>query len=48
MVYSPLDALRIARQHPDRHFVFYAIGFRRAPSSALTVLRAKAEGLTNF
>ena len=49
MVYSPLDALRIARQHPDREVVFYAIGFETtAPSTALTVLRAKAEGLTNF
>ena len=49
MVYSPLDALRIARQHPDRHVVFYAIGFETtAPSTALTVLRAKAEGITNF
>jgi hydrogenase expression/formation protein HypD len=49
MVYSPLDALRIARQHPDRQVVFYAIGFETtAPSTALTVLRAKAEGITNF
>src|SRR6195952_2091135 len=49
MVYSPLDALRIARQNPDRQVVFYAIGFETtAPSTALTVLRAKAEGLTNF
>ena len=49
MVYSPLDALRIARQHPDRDVVFYAIGFETtAPSTALTVLRAKAEGITNF
>ncbi len=49
MVYSPLDALRIARQNPDRQVVFYAIGFETtAPSTALTVLRAKAEGITNF
>ena len=49
MVYSPLDALRIARQNPDREVVFYAIGFETtAPSTALTVLRAKAEGLANF
>ena len=46
MVYSPLDALRIARQNPDRQVVFYAIGFETtAPSTALTVLRAKAEGI---
>jgi hydrogenase expression/formation protein HypD len=49
MVYSPLDALRIARQNPDKQVVFYAIGFETtAPSTALTVLRAKAEGITNF
>jgi hydrogenase expression/formation protein HypD len=49
MVYSPLDALRIARQNPDRQVVFYAIGFETtAPSTALTVLRAKAEGIQNF
>ena len=49
MVYSPLDALRIARQNPDRQVVFYAIGFETtAPSTALTVLRAKAEGIENF
>jgi hydrogenase expression/formation protein HypD len=49
MVYSPLDALRIARQNPDRQVVFYAIGFETtAPSTALTVLRAKAEGIRNF
>ncbi len=49
MVYSPLDALRIARQNPDKHVVFYAIGFETtAPSTALTVLRAKQEGITNF
>ncbi|MEV4410426.1 hydrogenase formation protein HypD [Catellatospora sp. NPDC049609] len=49
MVYSPLDALKIARQHPDRQVVFMAIGFETtAPSTAVTVLRAKAEGLSNF
>ena len=49
MVYSPLDALRIARENPDRQVVFYAIGFETtAPSTALTVLRAKAEGIDNF
>ncbi|WP_155375717.1 hydrogenase formation protein HypD [Catellatospora vulcania] len=49
MVYSPLDALKIARQHPDRQVVFMAIGFETtAPSTAVTVLRAKAEGLANF
>jgi hydrogenase expression/formation protein HypD len=49
MVYSPLDALKIARQNPDRRVVFMAIGFETtAPSTAMTVLRAAAEGLANF
>jgi len=49
MVYSPLDALRIARQNPDREVVFFAIGFETtAPSTALTLKRAKAENVTNF
>ena len=49
MVYSPLDALRIAKQNPDREVVFFAIGFETtAPSTALTLKRAKAEGLENF
>src|SRR5437879_3570728 len=49
MVYSPLDALRIAREHPDREVVFYAIGFETtAPSTALTILRAAEERVPNF
>ena len=49
MVYSPLDALRIARSNPDRQVVFFAIGFETtAPSTALTLMRAKAEGIENF
>jgi hydrogenase expression/formation protein HypD len=49
MVYSPLDALRIAREHPQREVVFFAIGFETtAPSTALTLKRAKAEGVENF
>jgi hydrogenase expression/formation protein HypD len=49
MVYSPLDSLKIARQNPDRRVVFMAIGFETtAPSTAMTMLRAKAEGLRNF
>jgi len=48
-VYSPLDALKLARQHPDRPVVFFAIGFETtAPSTAATLLRARAEGLRNF
>ncbi|MEJ7891243.1 MAG: hydrogenase formation protein HypD [Solirubrobacteraceae bacterium] len=49
MVYSPLDALRIAKANPDRQVVFFAIGFETtAPSTALTLKRARAEGVTNF
>ncbi len=49
MVYSPLDALKIARQKADRDVVFFAIGFETtAPSTALTLLRARAEGIRNF
>jgi hydrogenase expression/formation protein HypD len=49
MVYSPLDALKIARQNPDKRVVFMAIGFETtAPSTAMTVLRAAAEGIENF
>jgi len=49
MVYSPMDALKIARANPDRRVVFMAIGFETtAPSTALTVLRAAAEGIANF
>jgi hydrogenase expression/formation protein HypD len=49
MVYSPLDALRIAKANPERTVVFFAIGFETtAPSTALTLKRAKAEKVTNF
>lgn len=49
VVYSPLDALRIARENPEREVVFFAIGFETtAPSTALTMIRARAEGLANF
>ncbi len=49
MVYSPLDVLRIARANPQRHVVFMAIGFETtAPSTALTLLRAQQEGISNF
>jgi hydrogenase expression/formation protein HypD len=49
MVYSPLDALRIARENPDAEVVFMGIGFETtAPSTAMTVLRAAAEGIENF
>jgi len=49
MVYSPLDALRLAKTNPDRQVIFFAIGFETtAPSTALTLMRAKAEGIENF
>jgi hydrogenase expression/formation protein HypD len=49
MVYSPVDALRIARRNPDRRVVFMAIGFETtAPSTALTLLQAEREGIENF
>jgi hydrogenase expression/formation protein HypD len=49
MVYSPLDALRIARENPGREIVFFAVGFETtAPSTALTLMRAKRDGVTNF
>lgn len=49
MVYSPLDALQLAKANPDRAVVFFAIGFETtAPSTALTVLQAETEGVSNF
>ncbi|AVZ31368.1 hydrogenase formation protein HypD [Nodularia spumigena] len=49
MVYSPLDSLQIARDNPDKEIVFFALGFETtAPSTALTILQAAAENITNF
>jgi len=49
MVYSPLDALAIARANPDREVVFFAIGFETtAPSTALTLRAARQLGVRNF
>jgi hydrogenase expression/formation protein HypD len=49
MVYSPLDALKLAREERGRHVVFFAIGFETtAPSTALTLRRAREEGIDNF
>jgi len=49
MVYSPLDALRIARKNPDRKVVFLAVGFETtAPANAMSVYQAYREGLDNF
>ena len=49
IVYSPLDALQIARDHPDKTVVFFAIGFETtAPANAMAVQQAAREGLDNF
>jgi hydrogenase expression/formation protein HypD len=49
IVYSPADSLKLARNNPEKHVMFFAIGFETtAPSTALTLVRAKAEGLKNF
>jgi hydrogenase expression/formation protein HypD len=49
IVYSPLDCLRLAEQHPDRTVVFFAVGFETtAPANAMAVSQAKRRGLTNF
>ena len=49
MVYSPLDALKLARENPGREVVFFALGFETTmPSTAMTVLKAEAQGVTNF
>ncbi len=49
MVYSPLDAVALARKNPGREVVFFAVGFETtAPANAMAVKRAKTLGLTNF
>ena len=49
IVYSPLDALKIAAEHPDSRVVFLSIGFETTtPGAALTIRKAKADGIGNF
>ncbi len=49
MVYSPLDALDLARRNPGREVIFFGLGFETTtPSTAITIQRAAAEGVTNF
>lgn len=49
VVYSPLDALELARRHPDREVVFFAIGFETtAPANAMAVRLAERGGVKNF
>lgn len=49
IVYSPLDAVRIAQENPDKQVVFFAVGFETtAPANAMSVFHAHQLGLTNF
>jgi hydrogenase expression/formation protein HypD len=49
IVYSPLDALKLAIEHPDREVVFFAVGFETtAPANAMAVYQAKRAGVENF
>jgi hydrogenase expression/formation protein HypD len=49
MLYSPLDAVQLAQRHPDRHVVFFAVGFETtAPANAMAAWQAKQLGLDNF
>ncbi len=49
MVYSPLDAVKIAQSNPDKKVVFFAVGFETtAPANGMSVLRAKELGLKNY
>lgn len=49
VVYSPMDALTVAREHPDRQVVFFGIGFETtAPPNAMTVHQARRLGIENF
>lgn len=49
VVYSPMDALAIAQKEPERQVIFLGVGFETtAPGTALTVLEAQRQGITNF
>jgi len=49
VVYSPVDALKIARENPDKQVVFFAIGFETtAPANAMAVWQAHKQGIRNF
>ena len=49
VVYSPLDAVKLARENPEREVVFFGIGFETtAPANAMAVFQAKQQGLKNF
>lgn len=49
IVYSPMDALKIAQNHPQKEVVFFAVGFETtAPANAMSVYQAKQQGVTNY
>ncbi|UZQ55745.1 hydrogenase formation protein HypD [Trichothermofontia sichuanensis B231] len=49
IVYSPLDAVKLAQENPDREVIFFAIGFETtAPANAMAVYQAQQQGLKNF
>jgi len=49
MVYSPLEAVKTARENPDKQVVFFAVGFETtAPGNAMAIVQAARENLTNF
>ncbi len=49
IVYSPVDAVKLARQHPDKQVIFFAVGFETtAPANAMSVWQAAHEGVTNY
>ncbi len=49
VVYSPLDALKFARENPDKEVVFFAIGFETtAPANVMSVLQARNQGIDNY
>ncbi|VAX32692.1 [NiFe] hydrogenase metallocenter assembly protein HypD [hydrothermal vent metagenome] len=49
VVYSPLDALKLARENPDKKVVFFAVGFETtAPANAMAVWKAREDGIQNF
>ena len=49
IIYSPMNALKIAQANPERQVVFFAVGFETtAPANAMTVYQAKQQGIENF
>jgi hydrogenase expression/formation protein HypD len=49
VVYSPLDALKLAREHPDKMVVFFGVGFETtAPANAMAIYQAAQQGIDNF